>query len=286
MKLTRCMHNHYYDGSKHSKCPHCVEKGFIPSDEEKLRKDIPALCEYVDEKHEPKDLSAVSIHPPLRVTSSPEYGNSDTKTTDLIHGINADPAAAVPPQSDTGVVNQPAVSQKINEEATDEQVNTESLPDVHLPEKNEDQSSLQNEISSVRQFVGQDSKTVAFYDVEATEPTVGWLIALNGAYVGESFTLKAGRNNIGRWTKMDVALPQEASVSRDRHAILTYDPSGRKFFIQPGEGNALVYLNDEILLVPSLLKDEDVIKLGECKLLFKLLCGDTFTWDTYLRGEK
>ena len=95
MKLTRCMHNHYYDGSKHSKCPHCVEKGFITSDEARVSNENPVPHESVNE-----NLSDISIHPPISVTPPPKYGNSETKTTDLINSDNTPPVVATPQQSD------------------------------------------------------------------------------------------------------------------------------------------------------------------------------------------
>ncbi len=319
MKLTKYMHNHYYDGSKYTKCPHCIEKGFIPANDVK--------SDEVNIKSDTQTPTSVSIHPPVASGRFQAYGRADSKTVDMIYGGNPSSAAFfsdinkapdepkvnsqdnsveffsdVRPRTDTTphpqaeksffsdinkAPNEPKVNSQDNSEKlfSDVRPQADTTPHPQVEKESNEKVSLQDEISSARHIASQDSKTIAFYDIDSTEPVVGWLVALNGSYIGESFCLKAGRNNIGRWTKMDVALPQEASVSRDRHAILTFDPSGKKFFIQPGEGGALVYLNDNILLTPLEIHDGDVVRLGDCRLLFKSLCGEAFTWDTYLKGN-
>jgi predicted RNA-binding Zn-ribbon protein involved in translation (DUF1610 family) len=128
----------------------------------------------------------------------------------------------------------------------------------------------------------EDVKTMAFYNLDDTEPVVAWLVCLRGAYPGQSFTLKTGRNNIGRAMNMDVALAKETSVSRNKHAVLTYEPQKRAFYIQPGDGNGLTYLNDEPVLTFVPVKNRDKIKMGNSMYIFLSLCGEDFTWDDYI----
>lgn len=127
-----------------------------------------------------------------------------------------------------------------------------------------------------------DEKTVAFYNFSnAIEPVVGWIICVEGEYMGESFSLKSGRNNIGRSLAMDIALAKEKSVSRERHASITFEPNQKKFFIQSGESSGLTYVNDELIMMFTELKDYDVITLGQSKFVFLRLCGKKFSWDDY-----
>lgn len=127
-----------------------------------------------------------------------------------------------------------------------------------------------------------DFKTVAYYNFSNDiEPVVGWLVCVKGEYKGESFSLKSGRNNIGRALTMDVALAQEKTVSRERHASITFDPQQKQFFVQSGEGRGLTYLNKELLMTFKELKKGDIITLGSCELLFYPLCGEDFAWDDY-----
>lgn len=112
-----------------------------------------------------------------------------------------------------------------------------------------------------------------------TDPVVGWLVCVKGAHFGEDFRIKSGRNFIGRSGSMDISLCSDISVSREKHAILTYDPKGNEFIIQPGESTELCYLNEKIILVPMELKPYDTICLGETELMFVPFCGQKFNWN-------
>ena len=114
-------------------------------------------------------------------------------------------------------------------------------------------------------------------------PCVGWLIALNGVHIGQDFHLRVGKNYIGRDAGMDIALTGDKSVSRNKHAIVIYEPKHHKYFIQPGESNELVYVNDEVVLLPMTLKPYDVIVIGDIELWFMPLCDDQHNWSEVIR---
>lgn len=150
----------------------------------------------------------------------------------------------------------------------------------------EKSSALRSEIEkaspAVQKTVPSD-KTVAFYDTpDNTEPVAGWLVCVKGNYVGESFKLYLGKNHIGRSLSMTVALAKEKTVSRERHATITFDPVAKQFYFQAGDGNGLSYLNGKLVLTPETLKIYDMITLGECSLVFIPLCCENFDWDSYL----
>lgn len=121
-------------------------------------------------------------------------------------------------------------------------------------------------------------KTIGIYqkDLEIA-PVVGWLVCIEGRSVGQDYRLKSGRNFIGRSKDMDVQLTDE-SVSRDRHAIVVFDPVSCKFVVQPGESHELVYLNGNMVLLPTELKAHDVLGLGACKLMLSTFCDEQFDW--------
>lgn len=112
-----------------------------------------------------------------------------------------------------------------------------------------------------------------------TEPVVGWLVCTKGAHFGEDFKIKSGRNFIGRAGNMNISLCSDKSVSRERHAILTYDPKSNSFMIQPGDSSELCYLNEELVLIPTKLNPYDRIYLGETELMFVPFCSDVFSWN-------
>lgn len=110
------------------------------------------------------------------------------------------------------------------------------------------------------------------------DPVVGWLVAVAGPHKGEDFRLRDGRNFIGRAPHMHVVLKGDASVSAEKHAIISYDLRHNDFKLLPGEGTQHVYLNDEAIHTPSDLNPYDALELGETKLLFLPFCGDQFQW--------
>ena len=78
---------------------------------------------------------------------------------------------------------------------------------------------------------------------------------------------------------MDVILEGDANVSRDRHAIVTYEPRGKTFFAQPGESRELFYVNDQVVVMNVTLNHGDQISVGKTQLMFVPLCGPDFSWD-------
>ena len=114
---------------------------------------------------------------------------------------------------------------------------------------------------------------------KSVDPVVGWLVCTEGKLYGRDFRLKSGRNFIGRDSSMDVCLAGEMTVSRDRHAILVYEPRGNQFLAMPGETKELVYLNGKVVLVPTEMKKNDQIQIGEVTLMLIPFCDDVFTWN-------
>jgi hypothetical protein len=112
-------------------------------------------------------------------------------------------------------------------------------------------------------------------------PVVGWLVVVEGPGRGKSVTLGYGMNPIGREASNRVVLSfGDMEISRTKHATVTYDPRGRKFFIQHGESSNLTYVGESPVLAPMELKPGDIIRLGDTTVLkFIPLCGDDFNWD-------
>ncbi len=122
-------------------------------------------------------------------------------------------------------------------------------------------------------------KTIGYFGAIPSEPVVGWLVAIEGSHFGEDFRLKTGRNFIGRSANMDIVLSGDPSVSRDKHAILLYEPKSNLFLVQPGDSKELFYLNDEVVLTAQKIAAYDILSIGDSKLLFIPCCSDKFNWD-------
>lgn len=111
------------------------------------------------------------------------------------------------------------------------------------------------------------------------DPAVGWLVQKSGEYQGQSFTLGYGNNSIGRAQESDICLAnRDETISRKRHCTLSYDPRGRKFYLQPGEGRNMTYLNGDPVLGAVPISNRDEILLGNTVLIFIALCGQEFDW--------
>ena len=137
---------------------------------------------------------------------------------------------------------------------------------------------------------GDDQKTVGIFQHslgtdQNTQPVVGWLVCVQGKCLGKSFELREGKNFIGRGEDMDVVIQGDLAVARKRHACVIFEPRAGIFYAQPGESHELFYLNDNVVLNSEILKNHDVITLGETSLMFIPLCGSDFSWDTYKKKE-
>ncbi len=126
-------------------------------------------------------------------------------------------------------------------------------------------------------------KTTAYYELEAeTEPPTGWLVCTKGAHRGEAFACKSGRNRIGRNPSCNISLMNDTSITREPHAMIIYDPKDRKFYLQNGTGDGLVYRNGSLLFSHEELKAYDKVQMGTAEFVFVPLCGEQFTWDDYI----
>jgi pSer/pThr/pTyr-binding forkhead associated (FHA) protein len=114
---------------------------------------------------------------------------------------------------------------------------------------------------------------------------VGWLVCVEGPDRGRDYRIHTERNYIGRAPTMDIAITGDPAISRDNHAVLSYNPKRHTFRLAPGESRGIVYLNDEEVDSTIELQPYDRIELGETKLLFVPFCGERFVWSAE-QGEK
>ncbi len=118
-------------------------------------------------------------------------------------------------------------------------------------------------------------------------PVVGWLVVISGPGQGKALELGYGMNDIGRSPEGRVPLDfGDDEISRERHAMLTYDPKGRKFYVQHGGGANLTYLNDTPLLETQVLTGGETIELGKTVLKFIALCGPDFNWQDQQKASE
>jgi hypothetical protein len=110
------------------------------------------------------------------------------------------------------------------------------------------------------------------------DPVVGWLVCLAGPDRGRDFRLHAEKNFIGRSPAMDVCVAGDDAVSRERHALVIFDPKKQVFWAVPGDSSGLVYLNGDIVHAPTQMQQEDVLEVGRTKLVLIPFCGEKYNW--------
>lgn len=117
-------------------------------------------------------------------------------------------------------------------------------------------------------------------DGPMADPPAGWLVIVDGPGQGRAVTLGLHHNPIGRDETNRVALDYgDETISRRKHLLVTYDPEGRRFYVTPGDGTNLCYVNDQPVLASMPLEPGARIRTGRTTLRFVPLCGPDFSWD-------
>lgn len=110
------------------------------------------------------------------------------------------------------------------------------------------------------------------------DPVVGWLVCVEGADKGRDFRIRSEKNFIGRSESMDIQISGDDTISRENHAIVSFNPKNGTFKFHPGDGRGIVYLNGEDVDAPRDLKPYDILEIGQTKLAFTPFCGEKFQW--------
>jgi hypothetical protein len=112
------------------------------------------------------------------------------------------------------------------------------------------------------------------------EPVVGWLVCVEGPDRGQDFRLHAAKNFVGRSPAMDISIAGDETVSRDKHAVVTFEPKRVSFWLAPGESSGLVYCNGDVVHAAMELKAGDLIEVGMSKLVLVPFVTEQFRWDS------
>jgi hypothetical protein len=131
------------------------------------------------------------------------------------------------------------------------------------------------------------AETTTSSDGGELDPVVGWLVVLAGPGRGNARRLGYGQNSLGRDKGERVSLDfGDGSISRSKHAFVLYEPRKRQFYLRPGDGANLTYLNGDLLADSRPLNPADVIEVGATKLRFVPLCGPDFDWEDQAQAAK
>ncbi|MHB8124573.1 MAG: FHA domain-containing protein [Desulfitobacteriaceae bacterium] len=124
-----------------------------------------------------------------------------------------------------------------------------------------------------------DVRTMAVVQTElGIDPVVGWLVCIDGKEKGRDYRIHSDNNFIGRSKKMDICMHGDETISRENHAVISFDTRDNIYYFSPGEGRSIVRLNNRALFNTTELTAYDTIEIGKTKLLFIPFCGERFVW--------
>lgn len=127
--------------------------------------------------------------------------------------------------------------------------------------------------------IGVIRKSVVNEDNVGINPVTGWLVCVQGRDKGRDYRIYSGNNFIGRSEAMDICIRGDDTISREKHACISYDYKNNLFYIYQGSSSGLVYHNNEAVLIPHLLSPYDLIEVGKTKLMFVPFCGEKYSWE-------
>lgn len=280
---------HFYDANKYDRCPHCGASADSPQGEKK-----------------PHGLFGGMFG----------KNANNTKTQGIFSDSKGNTSGMKPKQSQKPVVKTPSTpipqSQQFYNNPQPQQPLTDIQPKtadggtmfsnttqstprysdntyeepIKVSDVNNNTYNSNSNASNVVKANDNDSKTTGhWYGKKNNDPVVGWLVCVKGENQGESFQIVSGRNTIGRRETNDIALIGENSVSRENHASVFYDYKKSEFYLKPGEGNTMPYINDEMVTTMTKLNRYDVVEIGDCICVFVPFCCEEFSWDKYIEKE-
>ena len=268
MNLCRCDKGHFYDKEKYATCPHCGGGG---ASDEKLTEaftedvTVPMSGASAPQMTPPPVAPAFNPQPAAPQMTPPPVPGFGPGVPPVAQGFSPNDVTLGVDQANGGY--DPTVPL---ETESDDDHTVGFFEDVFQGAAKE---AAKPGAPAVGRATAQQVKPVN----KVSTPCVGWLVALGGEHIGTDFRLKTGKNFIGRSAQMDIALTDDKSVSRERHAIVVYDPKSNMYLVQPGESSSLAYHNNNLLLTPEKLEAYDMVTVGDVNLLFIPLCGEKFS---------
>ena len=111
------------------------------------------------------------------------------------------------------------------------------------------------------------------------DPVVGWLVIEQGPGRGNSLTIGAGMNSVGRGRDQRITIDfGDNTISSSKHFFVSFDPRSGEFGVHRGDGANLTYLNGAPLYASEKLESFAVVEVGSTTLRFVALCGENFNW--------
>lgn len=245
MNVVKCSQGHFYDAEKFKVCPHC---GVEEKEERQVSRTIRteetvALNETEIRAWETNlDANERSISKSKSIKGG-LFSKKKKSVQEDINDFDSAPITIKPSIRITENINEPDKGFSVEPSA--------SIHPVHVTPKVEKKNR---------------------------GCTVGWVVVLTGDDKGVSYELTNGNNNIGSSDDMDIVIKGDETVASSKHANIVFEPNKKDFFIVPGDSKELVYIGENVVLMPTKLSEFDKILVGNTTLMFVPLCGEKFEW--------
>lgn len=274
MRKTKCINGHFFDGEIINVCPVCNAPEMVGEQVEEKK----GFFSWWGKNDTSKEVVRNENHTKGFNEMAESYGQQVP-----VESRNVAPQ----PVETQPVEPQTAASQLVALQlVTPQSVTLPLVPSQPVASQPVEQqvsylgNSLSGELKSAKNT--EDPKTVGVYSAVANEPVVGWLVCTKGESVGESFEIYAGQSSVGRSMGNDIILSKEASISREKHAYITFDPQNLDFYIQKGESSGLTYLEGKLVMSFEKMIAYNKLVMGTSEFVFVPLCGESFRWSDYL----
>ncbi|MBP8707188.1 MAG: FHA domain-containing protein [Caldisericia bacterium] len=103
--------------------------------------------------------------------------------------------------------------------------------------------------------------------IKKTIPAFAWLVCIDRKLLGQRFDVHEGITSIGRGSENDIVLEDE-SVSK-AHSKIKYFEDQDIYKIHDLVSTNGTFVNDIAVEGPLEIKDNDIVTIGEVKLIFK-----------------
>ncbi|MCI7698129.1 MAG: FHA domain-containing protein [Akkermansia sp.] len=126
-------------------------------------------------------------------------------------------------------------------------------------------------------------------EISPDDYPMGFLVVIGGPMRGSFFVVRANQNSLGRALNNHICMKDDPRVSREKHCFIIYSVDDKKFFIRPGDGSGIVFINDSLLFTPTELKHGDIIRLSNntvpdpTVLRLYSVIDDRFQWEVCTR---
>lgn len=151
---------------------------------------------------------------------------------------------------------------------------------VTMPVNNPASNDIGKTVSFNQQPADDDGHTVVVIQEEiGINPVVGWLVCVEGKEKGRDFRIHSENNFIGRSEKMDICVHGDETISRENHAIISFDSRECQYYYSPGSSKNISRVNDKPVFQTVNLTAYDKIEIGTTKMIFVPYCKEGFGWN-------